>query len=72
MGYLTLTSKDLRDLILLYVYSKTGIARVIPHVGSIPDDADMESAEYKNSSQKCHEHYQQLGESFYIEFVENL
>ena len=64
MGYLTLASKDFRDFILMYVYSKSGIARVIPHVSSIPDDADLDSPEYKNSSQKCHAHYKQLGMLF--------
>ena len=61
LGSLTLTSKEMRDAILLYMHSQEGIRRVIPIVKNIPENSDLDSEEYKKESKKCHDHYKQLG-----------
>ena len=61
LGSLTLTSKDFRNMVLLYVYSKEGSDRVVPAIKSVPDPDDLHSMEYQKESKRCHEHYKQLG-----------
>lgn len=61
LGAMTLTSKDLRNLVVMYVHSKEGIQRITPIVKNIPESSDLESSEYKLESRRCHDHYKQLG-----------
>ena len=58
---MTLTSKDLRNLVLTYVHSQEGMRRIIPMIKNIPENSDLESSEYKRESKRCHDHYKQLG-----------
>ena len=71
IGALTLASKEMRDVIILYVQSPEGSRRVIPVVQNIPEHSDLDSEEYKYESKRCHDHYKQLGKFFlkiYFEF----
>ncbi|XP_057290171.1 F-box only protein 47-like [Hydractinia symbiolongicarpus] len=61
LGSLTLASKDFRNLVLMYVYSKEGSDRVVPAIKGVADADDLASVEYQNESKRCHEHYKQLG-----------
>lgn len=61
LGSLTLTSKQMRDIIIMYVHSQEGARRVIPVVQNIPEHSDLDSDEYKSESKRCHSHYKQLG-----------
>lgn len=61
LGAMTLTSKDLRDLVLMYVHTKEGIQRIIPIIKNLPESSDLDSSEYKLESKRCHDHYKQLG-----------
>lgn len=61
LGSLTLASKDFRNLVLMYVYSKEGSDRVVPAIKGVADADDLASVEYQDESKRCHEHYKQLG-----------
>ncbi|XP_012559645.1 F-box only protein 47 isoform X1 [Hydra vulgaris] len=61
LGILTLSSKEMRNLVLMYVYSKEGYKRVVPSITTAADAEEFNSQEFKEESKQCQKHYSQLG-----------
>ena len=61
LGILTLSSKEMRNLVLMYVYSKEGYRRVVPSITTAADAEELNSQEFKEESKQCQKHYCLLG-----------